>query len=157
MDEQTNSEQENIEQEKKDTKNLEVLIDGRVYTLVGSCPEEHLQRIGRYIDKKITEARHVKPITSYNFDINTLFIIINIVDDLLYKMDTADALQSENNKLTAEIKRIKIENESLKTENEGLKSKMAEAHKLLEAEKKEHLKAKRAAEAADLVKNSTGE
>ena len=122
----------------KEVKNLEVLIDGRVYTLAGSCSEEHLQRIGRHIDKKIAEARRVKPVTAYNFDLNTLYIMINIVDDLIYKTDRANTLESENNRLAGELKKVKAENDELKSKlsdedksgtpkNAALKSEAAKA------------------------------
>jgi len=114
----------------KEVRNLEVLIDGRVYTLAGSCPEEYLQRIGRHIDKKIVEARRVKPITAYNFDLNTLYIMINLVDEMLTKSDGADAFEAESVRLTGELKKIK-------NENEDLRAKLAEVKKLLEDEKKE--------------------
>ena len=109
-------------------KNLEVLIDGRVYTLAGSCTEEHLQKISRYLDRKITEARKTKPITAYNFDLNTLFIIINIVDELFKKTDEAITFETEKNRYLNEIKKFKAENEDMKT-------RLAEARRLLEEEK----------------------
>ena len=109
-------------------KNLEVLIDGRVYTLAGSCTEEHLQRISRYLDRKIAEARKTKPITAYNFDLNTLFIIINIVDEMFKKTDEASSLETEKNRYANEIKKLKAEYEDLKT-------RLTEARRLLDEEK----------------------
>ena len=151
-----------------ETKNLEVLIDGRVYTLAGSCPEEHLQRIGRYIDRRISEARRVKPIKSYNFDLNTLFIIINTVDDLLSKADQVSGLENEIKKLNASnewlnkqltdteilLEDANKQQESLRRQLsemqisldkessiiEGLKRQLSETKSLLEKEKKESSK-----------------
>jgi len=128
-----------------DIKNLEVLIDGRVYTLAGSCPEEHLQRIGRYIDRKILDARRTKPITAYNFDLNTLFIIINIVDELFRKSDEVGVHEAEKARLTNEVKR-------LKTESEDLKTRLADMRKLLEDERKEFQKFKSEAEKREIKK-----
>jgi len=116
------------EQAEKNVKNLEVLIDGRVYTLAGTCSEEHLQRIGRHIDKKISEARRIKPITAYNFDLNTLYIMINLVDDLIYKTDRANTLESENARLIAENKKIK-------TEKDDITIKLSEANRQLDERK----------------------
>ena len=127
--------------EEKETRNLEVLIDGRVYTLAGSCTEEHLQRIGRHIDKQISEARRVKPITAYNFDLNTLYIMINLVDDLLYNSDKADGFESESARLQGELRKIKAENDDIKT-------KLAELKKSLEDERKETARLKNEAKAA---------
>jgi len=100
-----------------------------VYTLSGSCPEEHLQRISRYIDRKIQDARKTKPITAYNFDLNTLFIIINMVDELFNKSDKVQALEVDTVKLANE-------NKNIKAENENLKAKLAEARKQLDEERK---------------------
>ena len=117
-------------QEPRALRNLEVIIDGRVYTLAGNCTEEHLQRIGRYIDKKISEARRVKPITAYNFDLSTLYIVINLVDDLLQNTDRADILEAENDRAAGEAKR-------LRAEADDLKKKLFEANKIIEEDKKE--------------------
>ena len=141
------------EQEKIETKNLEVLIDGRIYTLAGSCSEEHLQRIGRYIDKRISEARRIKTIRSYNFDLNTLFIIINTVDDLLAKQDKADEfeketriLKAQNEGLQKQILEVQLAKhdkaEELENEIKSLKKQLLECQALLEKEKKELINSK---------------
>jgi len=128
-----------------DIKNLEVLIDGRVYTLAGSCTEEHLQRISRYLDRKIADARKTKPITAYNFDLNTLFIIINIVDELFRKTDDVGTLETEKNRYLNEIKK-------LKAENEDLKARLTESKRLLDEEKKEFMKFKSETEKSEVKK-----
>lgn len=135
-------------QDNKDIKNLEVLIDGRVYTLAGSCSEEHLQRIGRHIDKKITEARRVKPITAYNFDLSTLYIMINLTDDLIYKTDRASTAESECARLTGELKKQKAE-------LDDLRAKFAELSKQLEAEKRENAAYKSAVSKNESAKAET--
>ena len=134
-----------LNEAKAEKKNIEVLIDGRVYTLAGSCPEEHLQRIGRYIDRKISEARSIKPITAYNFDLNTLFIIINLVDDLLDKTDKSVSLKNE-------MENLSVENKRIKSENENLKQKLTEARKLLDDEKKEFIRFKNEIEKREIKK-----
>ena len=65
-----------------DKNKIEVLIGGKVYTLVGIESDEYMQRIALYIDKKMNEIR--KNDLSKKLSTNAIAILtsINVADDL---------------------------------------------------------------------------
>lgn len=104
----------------------EVLIDGKVYTVSGAGSEEYFQEIARYLDKKIAEAKRFKPITNAGFDISTLFILINIVDDLLKQKALSEELAASCKKIKQELTAFQDEVEKLTVENMALTEKLEE-------------------------------
>lgn len=105
---------------------LEVIIGGRTYTLQGGESEEYFQQLAWYLDKKIAEAKRVKPMTS-TIDLSTMHIIINIVDDL-FKQRVLSAQSAENVKsMEEELKRYSNEISKLTDENLLLKERLSEA------------------------------
>ena len=71
-------------------RKMEVIIDGKVYTLAGEESEEYMQRIASYVNNKIQELK-VSP--SYKIlykDLQGILLALNISDDL-YK--TKEVLQ----------------------------------------------------------------
>jgi len=71
-----------------DQTKLNVIIAGRPYTLQGVESEEYIQQLAWYLDKKIDEAKRNKPMTGI-IDVNSLYVIINIVDDLFKQREIA--------------------------------------------------------------------
>ena len=73
---------------------VEVVIDGEVVTLVGVESEEYIQRVARYIDKKITEINRTRkqPFAANSF-MKTLLISVNIADDLFKERENYKKLE----------------------------------------------------------------
>ena len=73
---------------------VEVVIDGEVVTLVGVESEEYIQRVARYIDKKISEINRSRkqPFAANSF-MKTLLISVNIADDLFKERENYKKLE----------------------------------------------------------------
>lgn len=99
-----------------DKNKIEVLIGGKVYTLVGIESDEYMQRIALYIDKKMNEIR--KTDLSKKLSTNAIAILtsINVADDLFkVKKDC----ENELNDIAKYKTRLKELNEELeKYQNE---------------------------------------
>lgn len=71
-------------------RKMEVIIDGKVYTLAGEESEEYMQRIASYVNNKIQELKVSPSYKKLNKDLQGILLALNISDDL-YK--TKEVLQ----------------------------------------------------------------
>ena len=133
---------------------IKVVIDDVVYELTSHESPEHIQTVANYIDKKIKSIYSVKSEASINPRLKTLFISLNIADDLFAERANNKELRLEKEALVErygdidtkleslleENERLKEENKIISKENEKLKNELAEymeAFKLEEDLKKE--------------------
>jgi len=116
---------------------LECLIGGRKYVLEAAESEDYIQQLARYLDKKIAETKLSKPMPGV-LDVNSLFVIINIVDDLFKERDKSDKamvkireLADERDFYKNELTRLSEENKTelarLSEENQSLKKRLQAA------------------------------
>ena|GEM_PF-127020 len=99
----------NVSKDNDKTK-LEVVIAGEIVVLSGEESPDYIQRLARYIDKKMTTLGREKKIVSFNSFAKTLLVAINIADDLFKEIDKGEAtrleyatLQTKYNKLSDEF------------------------------------------------------
>ena len=104
---------------------VKVVIDDVVYELTSHESPEHIQTVANYIDKKIKSIYSVKSEASINPRLKTLFISLNIADDLFAEKEQAKELSEKNQELVlkyrdidAELEKLMEENKKLKEENE---------------------------------------
>lgn len=108
-------------------KKIDVLIDGRSFTVVGNCSEEHIISMANYVDKKIKE------LTAKNDRLSqamaATLAALNITDELYTTKEELCNLQSEAKEpiekyedLNNEIEASKLSIENLLEENNSLKS-----------------------------------
>ncbi|MCL2673874.1 MAG: cell division protein ZapA [Defluviitaleaceae bacterium] len=78
-----------------DKTKLEVVIAGEIVVLSGEESPDYIQRLARYIDKKMTQLGREKKIVSFNSFAKTLLVAINIADDLFKEIDKNEATRLE--------------------------------------------------------------
>ena len=93
---------------------LQVIIAGEVVVLSGEESPEYIQRLARYIDKKMYELGRVKKVVSFNSFAKTLLIAINIADDLFKEIDTNEDIRLEFAKLQSDYAFLRDEFDLLK-------------------------------------------
>ncbi|PXV95740.1 cell division protein ZapA [Lachnotalea glycerini] len=110
--------------------NIDVIIGGKVLTLSGYESEAYLQQIGSYINHKISEITKTEGFNHLSFDIQNMYIQLNIADDYFKAKKQAEFLEGEIALKDKEMYNFKHDliNEKLKAE---------EAEKKIDALKKE--------------------
>ena len=89
---------------------IEAVIGGEIITLVSAENEEFMQKIARYIDRKLSEIKRMKSNASINERTRTLFIAINIAEDYFKTLETLHNLEEEHEKFVTELGRMQEEN-----------------------------------------------
>jgi len=92
---------------------IKVVIDNVVYELSSGESVEYIQMVANYIDRKIKNIYAAKSEGSINPSLRTLFISLNIADDLFKEKDKVKELEREAAGLRKEIAELKEKNERL--------------------------------------------
>lgn len=94
----------------KDVNKVEVVIGGEIITLMSSENEDYMQKLARYIDKKLNEIKQLNSNASINERTRTLFIAANIADDYFKTSDELHALEAVHERYVTEMGRMQEEN-----------------------------------------------
>ncbi|MGI6667930.1 MAG: cell division protein ZapA [Acetivibrionales bacterium] len=94
---------------------VELRIAGRDYTIVGAEPEEYIQRVGLYVDKKMTEI--MRNNNKLSTSLAAVLTAINISDDYFKSRESELNAKKELKKALEELARCKEERHRLMQEN----------------------------------------
>lgn len=108
---------------------INVVIDGEVFELSSRESPEHIQKVAGYIDKKIKEIYSVKSQGAINARLKTLFISLNIADDLFKESKEVARLKEEINTIENAAEAYKVEISAMHEENKALKERIKELEK----------------------------
>lgn len=75
--------------------NVEVIIDGRIYTLSGYEGQDYLQKVATYINGKINELEAASSFKHLSNDLRSIFIQLNIADDYFKAKNQAEKLEQD--------------------------------------------------------------
>ena len=75
--------------------NVEVVIDGKVYTLSGYEGQDYLQKVAAYINAKINEFEAMGSTRYFSSDMKSAFIQLNIADDYFKAKEQVEKLEHE--------------------------------------------------------------
>lgn len=89
--------------------NVQVSIDGKLYTLCGYESEEYLQKVAGFINKKIVECKTSEGFRRLASDTQQIMIHLNVADDYFKAKKQADTLESEIESKDKEIYDLKHE------------------------------------------------
>jgi cell division protein ZapA len=117
---------------------VEIRICGKDYTVVGVEPEEYIQRVGLYIDRKMNEIMRVN--NKLSTSMAAVLTAVNVADDYFKSHENEAVMKKEIKKLSEdvasmgdEIKRLSEENAETNRMNSSLQLELAKR----EAELKE--------------------
>jgi len=105
--------------------NVQVVIDGKVYTLSGYEDPEYLNKVAAYINTKLSELRVEESFKRQNREVQNILMYLNVADDYYKAKKHADEFSLE---LEDRIKEVS----GLKHQLVGLKLRMEEEEKELE-------------------------
>lgn len=138
------------------TKNdVEVIINGKQYTLSGYESSEYLQKIATHINDKYAQFKQSEGYTKFDADMKNILLAINLSDDYYKAQQSAEELQRRSEDLEKEIFNMKHDMIAMKAqleerdqELETLKQEKTEAeHKMIRLETElESMKSENSAE-----------
>ena len=94
---------------------VELRIAGKDYTIVGTEPEEYIQRVGHYIDRKMSEV--MKASTNLSTSMAAVLTAINIGDDFLKSHENELILKKELKRVQDELDNLILDKQRLIQEN----------------------------------------
>ena len=80
---------------------VQVIIEGKILTLMGTEPEQYLKNVASYIDTKMTEIRKSQSSQALSASMVSVLTSINIADDFFKEVDKTKALTQELEKIKA--------------------------------------------------------
>lgn len=121
----------------KNKNDVEVLINGRKYTLCGFESAEYLQQIASYINRKFIEFKKTDYYSKMDLDLRNVLLAINIADDYYKTKKKANEYRVENELRDKMVLDLKHEIIHLQEEGKDKDEKIKELEQSLEtAEKK---------------------
>ncbi len=117
-------------------RKMEVIIDGKVYTLAGEESEEYMQRVASYVNNKIHEMKQTQNYKKLNKDLQAILLALNISDDLYKTKEVLKLVKEEYDKkdkviydLTQQLSNEKLQADTAKRLAEEYRHKMNELQK----------------------------
>ena len=100
---------------------VDVLIAGKTYTISGYESDEYIQRVGLYVDRKMTEV--LKSNNTLSTSISAVLTALNIADDYFRTYENELNFKKEIITSKLEIDRLLEENHTLGEKNRELSEK----------------------------------
>lgn len=97
---------------------VELRIAGKDYTVVGVEPEEYIQRVGHYIDRKMTDVMRVS--NKLSTSLAAVLTAINVGDDLFKSRESELNTKKELKKALEELEELREDKQRLLQENSSL-------------------------------------
>ena len=113
----------------KNKNDVEVLINGRRYTICGFESAEYLQKVATYINSKYAEFKNQDYYYNLDMELRSILLAINIADDYFKTEKEKQSLTRENehkDKIILDMKHEVIDKEK---ENEKQRQKLEAAEK----------------------------
>ena len=73
----------------------QVIINGKMYTLMGYESEEYIQKVASYVNGKISEFNKMEGFYRQPLDMQSVLLQLNIADDYFKAKKQAEALEGE--------------------------------------------------------------
>ncbi len=123
------------------TKNdVDVMINGKQYTLCGYESNEYLQRIANHINDKFAEFKRQEGYNRLDVDMRSILLAINLSDDYFKAQKFAEDLQQQKEEREKEIFEMKHELISRQEEIEKLKKELVDAKKAGDEAERENIR-----------------
>jgi cell division protein ZapA len=97
---------------------VELRIAGKDYTVVGTEPEEYIQKVGHYIDKKMTDIMRAS--NKLSTSLAAVLTAINVADDFFKCRDSEAGMKKELKTAQEQLESLRVEKQSLQEENTEL-------------------------------------
>ncbi len=110
-------------------KTMEVLIDGKLYTLATEDSGEHVQRIINYFNSKIDEFKKNSSYKRMTRDYQNILLSLNIADDLFKARGQISELKEQLAKKDRDIAALEAKLEEIEIKQSMAKQMLGESKK----------------------------
>jgi len=110
----------------KNKNDVEVLINGRRYTICGFESAEYLQKVATYINSKYAEFKNQDYYYNLDMELRSILLAINIADDYFKTEKSLTRENEHKDKIILDMKHEVIDKEK---ENDDLRQKLEAAEK----------------------------
>ena len=97
---------------------VDVLIDGKTFTITGYESDEYIQRVGLYVDRKMNDV--MKTNNKLSTSIAAILTALNVGDDYFKAHENELSFKKELMAARIEIERARAENAALMSRNQDL-------------------------------------
>ena len=74
----------------------EVVINGQIFVISGYESEEYIQKVGYYLNNKLTEIQKLESYKRQSNDMKSILVQLNIADDYFKAKNQADSMVTED-------------------------------------------------------------
>lgn len=97
---------------------VELRICGKDYTVVGQEPEEYIQKVGLYIDRKMNDI--IKTNNKLSTSMAAVLTAMNVADDFFKCRESEAVLKKDLKRLNDELEELRDEKRRIREENTAL-------------------------------------
>lgn len=115
---------------------VEVLINGKRYTICGFESEDYLQKVATYINSKYAEFKKQDYYYSLDLDLRNILLAINIADDYFKLKKEMEALKRDNERkdqmvldMKHEVLDVQSKSDDVVSRKDELKGQLSDAEK----------------------------
>lgn len=132
--------------------NVQVVIDGKVYTLSGYEDTEYLNKVAAYINAKLSEVRMSEGYKRQNREVQNILMYLNVADDYYKAKKNADTASLELEERNKEVSNLKHELVGLKLRMEEEETELVALRKTVSEQEKTIIRLE-----AEMAHNRTGQ
>lgn len=118
-------------------RSTEVLIDGKIYALIGNEEESYIHHLASYINEMIIALKHQEGFTKQSTEYQNIMIHLNMADDYFKAKEHSAGLERQKAEMEKEIYSLKHELVATQMKLESSKLELAETMKFVNSGKKE--------------------
>lgn len=119
---------------------IEVIINGKQYTLSGYEGEEYMQKVASYINAKYAEFKKHESYKAMNSDMRSILLQLNIADDYFKLKQQMQDRENDSESKSNEIYELKHEIISLQTKLDALERELKQAQEERYEEEKRNIR-----------------
>lgn len=121
----------------KKRTDVEVIINGKQYTVGGYEGEEYLHKIASYINGKLLEMKQQDAYRLMDAETRNVLMLVNLADDYFKTKKQMEEISASSDTKNSEIFTLRHENIELKTKLEAMRQELtAKKRELVEEQKK---------------------
>ena len=111
---------------------IQVLIDGKIYTIGGSEDEAYLQKAANYVNEKNAVMHRIPGFSRQSADYQQIMLELNIADDYFKALEKAESMEKLKNEMEKETYSLKHKLVTVQIKQDDMLKKLEDRQRQLE-------------------------